>query len=190
MGTAEEVKRQIEKKVGFFPPYFYPALNNGRLLAMLWAQMLVFYVDNKLPKLTKELLFSYLSINCGNPYCLIVHSCKLTELGLRPEQIECLFSDLEKMELDKEVKDLLRISHEFYIHPERARIVVPKIKRLLGNMYGEWVKLVAFITFSHKWTEAHGAEITYVADKTAKDHLDELVVNSKKLRKIFRIHQM
>ena len=63
MRTAQEIREEIEKRFGFFPPFFIPALRNPELLGAMWEETIQKYVNNKLPVLHKEALFAYLSKN-------------------------------------------------------------------------------------------------------------------------------
>lgn len=84
--AVEEVKTEILEKFGYLPQLFVPAFPNPELLKALWQDTLVKYINNGLPALWKEILFVYLSKECGNNYCIIVHSCKLKEFDISPQQ--------------------------------------------------------------------------------------------------------
>ena len=53
--TSQQLKGEIEKKLGFFPPFFAPAMEFPALLEALWRHQLTSYIDNPLPELFKEL---------------------------------------------------------------------------------------------------------------------------------------
>ena len=95
MRSASEIKVEIEERLGFFPPFFEPALNDPSLLESLWQQTLSAYVENPLPALFKEKLFAYLSRFCRVPYCTVCHSCTLSPIGMTAgEMLDLLESPL------------------------------------------------------------------------------------------------
>jgi two-component system, cell cycle sensor histidine kinase and response regulator CckA len=56
MRTSEQIKVEIEEKLGFFPPFFRPALQTPQVLENLWHQTINAYLTNPLPDLFKERL--------------------------------------------------------------------------------------------------------------------------------------
>src|SRR3989344_4335445 len=85
--TGKQIKAEIEKRFGFFPPFFEPALKTPAVLENLWQQTLSAYVNNPIPNLFKERLFAYLSRYCSIPYCIVCHSCALRPLGMKAEKV-------------------------------------------------------------------------------------------------------
>ena len=47
--TTDQIRAEIESRLGFFPPLFGPALASPPLLEGLWCQQLSCYYDNPLP---------------------------------------------------------------------------------------------------------------------------------------------
>src|SRR5262245_60069532 len=84
---SEKIRSEIEERLGFFPPFFTPALETPEILEALWRQTLSAYVNNPLPILFKEKLFAYLSRYCAIPYCIICHSCALRPLGMTSAEV-------------------------------------------------------------------------------------------------------
>lgn len=62
--TSNEIKIEIESQLGFFPPFFEPALGLPVILENLWQQTLNGYIRNPLPELFKENLAACLARNC------------------------------------------------------------------------------------------------------------------------------
>ena len=85
--VSEKIRSEIEERLGFFPPFFTPALETPEILQTLWRQTLSSYVNNPLPVLFKEKLFAYLSRYCAVPYCIICHSCALRPLGMTAAEV-------------------------------------------------------------------------------------------------------
>jgi hypothetical protein len=83
----ENIKADIEGRLGFFPPLFLPALDAPEVLEGLWAQSLSAYYNSPLPGLFKEKLAASLGRNCTSPYPIVVHSCALRALGMGADQI-------------------------------------------------------------------------------------------------------
>jgi hypothetical protein len=54
MRTSEQIKAEIAEKLGFFPPFFSPALQTPQVLENLWHQTMYAYLNNPLPDLFKE----------------------------------------------------------------------------------------------------------------------------------------
>ncbi|HKE05766.1 MAG TPA: hypothetical protein VKE91_17065, partial [Blastocatellia bacterium] len=85
--VSEKIRSEIEERLGFFPPFFTPALETPEILETLWRQTLSAYVNNRLPVLFREKLFAYLSRYCAVPYCIICHSCALRPLGMTSAEV-------------------------------------------------------------------------------------------------------
>lgn len=87
MKTSALVREEIEKRFGFFPPFFEPALETPDILENLWQQTLSAYVNNPIPPLFKEKLFAYLSRFCSLPYCIVCHSCALRPMRMKAQDV-------------------------------------------------------------------------------------------------------
>ena len=85
--TAEQIKSEIEIRLGFFPPHFIPALESPPLLQSLWHQYLTSYLNNPLPDLFKEKLSIRLSRFCISSYYLVLHACSLIQLGVEAGRV-------------------------------------------------------------------------------------------------------
>ncbi len=83
MRSSNEIKKEIESRFGFFPPFFAPALKTPQILENLWQQTLSAYVENPLPALFKEIFAAIGARSCSVPYCLVCHSCTLRPLGMK-----------------------------------------------------------------------------------------------------------
>ena len=85
--TSEQIKTEIETRLGLFPPLFAPALESPSLLEGLWRQQLLSYYDNPLPELFKEKLSIWLSRYCASSYFMVTHACALYNLGMTAGEI-------------------------------------------------------------------------------------------------------
>ena len=70
-------ERRSKSRLGFFPPFFAPALASPPLLEGLWYQQLSCYYDNPLPELFKEKLSAILAQFCASSYFIVTHACML-----------------------------------------------------------------------------------------------------------------
>ena len=86
--ASEKLKAEIERRLGFLPPFFLPALEFPDLLETLWRQQLASYYDNPLPELFKEKLLFQLSQYSTSPYSLITHACTLHRLGMTAQEVK------------------------------------------------------------------------------------------------------
>lgn len=198
--TSEQIKVEIEAKLGFFPPFFSPAQQNPYILENLWQQTLSAYLDNPLPTLFKEKLSAYLSRYCSVPYCMVCHSCSLYSLGMKAREVLMLLESpppLEETEIEHHFRvlanatdNLTRLSFDFAIEESliycSAFIFLGKdtsgydqtqLRRLLGfENYQYLVTLIAYIKTCHAWMEAH-PEVAYgyAADQRVQNYLSLLI---------------
>ena len=86
-GAADQLRSEIEQRLGYFPPFFAPAAESSALLETLWRQQLFSYYDNPLPEIFKEKLSARLSRHCASPYFIAVHACMLYQLGMTPLEV-------------------------------------------------------------------------------------------------------
>lgn len=185
--SVEVIKREIVAKFGYIPQLFIPAFRSPHELKALWQEALAGYINNGLPALWKEILFAFLSKECGNNYCVIVHSCKLKEFKLTSQEIRDLFTGFERLGIAEELKKLLRLSLEFYKNPAKVSELVPQLKEVLGKYYDDWVSFISFLVAIHRWVEGYADEISYQEDELSKKHLRTLLSEAEELKKIFRV---
>ena len=100
-----KLKAEIERRLGFFPPFFLPALEFPDLLETLWRQQLASYYDNPLPQLFKEKLLFRLSQFSTSPYSLVTHACILNRLGMTAREVKeaAQKSPLDSNDLEKAI---------------------------------------------------------------------------------------
>jgi PAS domain S-box-containing protein len=204
MRTSQEIAVEIEEKIGFFPPFFAPALETPQVLENLWQQTLSAYLDNPLPSLFKEKLSAYLSRFCPVPYCLVCHSCSLRELGMRAQEILIFLEtappsrqDVEEhlrllsaqqglLEIVSQLnsvleESLLDCSIFIALNADETSGCRRELRRLLGTEnYQYLVTFIAYVKTCHEWMEAH-PEVEYESDYRAEAHFKELIAEEPKL---------
>jgi signal transduction histidine kinase len=208
MQTSARIVEEIESQLGFFPPWFVPALSNPNLLDNLWQQTLSGYINNPLPSLFKEKVFAYVSQFCSVSYFLICHSCVLRSLGITAKEIFDLISTpppKSESDLRSELNtltltpiqqnywpsnsaleaSLLRCSVLMFLKPDRAESCRVQLRQFLGMaMYGHLISFLGYIKFCHQWLESN-PEISYQQDRRAQLHLAPLLLEEFNLAEYF-----
>lgn len=199
MRPSDVIKTEIECRLGFFPPFFAPALETPEVLESLWQQTLSAYLDNPLPALFKEKLFACCSRFCAAPYGIVCHSCALRGLGMTAGQILDLLEQpvpvsgmgLEELisglaaepaplsqwpESDSVLeKYLLRGAMVLFVYPGHAVRCQVELRRVLGPVwYAHLAVFLAYVKTCHAWVEAH-PELGYETDRRAQQYLAPLL---------------
>jgi PAS domain S-box-containing protein len=207
--ASKKIKAEIEEQFGFFPPFFTPALETPEILESLWRQTLSAYVNSPLPVLFKERLFAYLSRYCAVPYCIICHSCALRPLGMTAAEVLVLLTEpapVTEIEISKHSdllaaqsspleewpapgsaldEGLMACSIFSFLNPRQAEDCRAQLRRLLGNeMCAYLMVFLGYVKACHLWVEAH-PELSYEADKRAKENLGHLLVEEPRLAEFF-----
>jgi hypothetical protein len=187
MKSVDQIRKEITDLFGYFPPFFVPALGDLELLNSIWEETLTKYVKNKLPAFQKELLFAYLSKECGNSYCRVLHTCRLREFNFSPKEIKDLLTGFENFGLAPELKELLSLSLQFYKNQGDIKKVVQQLKKNLKQNYDNWVVLMSFIASMHRWNEGHLEEISYKDDVYVTKSLHVMLNEVAGLEQILRL---
>lgn len=208
MARSEQIKAEIEDRIGFFPIFFAPAQHDAQVLENLWQYTLSAYVNNPLSSLLKEKLSAYLSRYCAVPYCMICHSCSLRPLGMKARDVLQLLespppsaTDIEKhlnfLAAQTEAiasstlnaaleQSLLYCSIYIFLEREEAQNIRKSLRRLLEpSTYQHLVSFVAYVKACHVWME-NFPEVGYEADKRAIENLDALLEEEPGLVDFFR----
>jgi diguanylate cyclase (GGDEF)-like protein/PAS domain S-box-containing protein len=197
--TAEQIKSEIEIRLGFFPPHFIPALESPPLLESLWHQYLTSYLNNPLPDLFKEKLSIRLSRFCISSYYLVLHACSLIQLGVEARRVRRFIEEpSENTPADHEeaftflaamphpLKEWPTDNPEFedsvlmgcnaiFSRKENSERWAAKLKEVLGyTPYCNLTALLAYIKSSHLWVEAH-PEISFENHPIVTRHFFDLV---------------
>ncbi|WNG32517.1 PAS domain-containing protein [Archangium violaceum] len=208
MRTAREIRKEIETRFGFFPPFYAPAESDPQVLENLWQQTLQAYVDSPLPVLFREKLFAYLSRYCEVPYCLVCHSCALRPLGMKgAEVLELLEAlppahgaideTLARMETLGEAtgtwpepgsaleEDLFRCCVFLFVQQTQVERCRERVRRLLGPvLYAHLTLFLAYVKSCQLWVDAH-PELSYEEDPRAREHLGPLLREEPRLGTFF-----
>jgi diguanylate cyclase (GGDEF)-like protein/PAS domain S-box-containing protein len=210
--TSDRIRADIEERLGFFPPFFTPALASPPLLEGLWQQQLSCYYDNPLPELFKEKLSAILAKNCASSYFIVTHACTLRRLGisaheirqilegpcLAGDNIEYVFETLAKYPRpldawpagDPEFEEKVAVcSIAVFAGLKESVRCAAELKELLGHSnYASLIALLAGIKASHIWIEAH-PEISCEDHPVVRSHFLSLVRSEPQLAEIFRSHK-
>jgi diguanylate cyclase (GGDEF)-like protein/PAS domain S-box-containing protein len=210
--TPDQLRIEIENQLGFFPPFFAPAMESGVLLEGLWRQQLSCYYDNPIPELLKEKLSVRLSRYCTSSYFIVTHACMLYHLGMKARDIiqlidipapaaysaEQIFTTLAKYphplaawpaEDPVFEENLIICCVAIFLGLEESSQCAAELKDLLGaSNYSCLIALLAGIKASHLWIEAH-PEVSYEDHQIVRDSFLSLVRNEPELGDIFRDHK-
>ncbi len=207
--TSEQIKTEIIDRLGFFPPFFEPALRSPNVLENLWQQTLSGYIENPIPELFKEKLAAVLARYCTVPYCLLCHSSALRPLGMTASAVLEILEQppLSSIELAEKTKclDAERIADwpEANSHLEECILYCAvaiflgedtvecqqKLRNLLPDSYFD--NLISFIAYNRTsltWAEAH-PELDFKNDKRVRENYAPLVADEPRLADFFSNYQ-
>lgn len=208
---AEQTKAAIEKRLGFFPPYFAPAEEFPPLLESLWHQQRTAYYDSTLPELFKEKLLTRLARFCLSPYFLVTHACMLHELGMESREVrQCVEKagpGIDEMEHAHEVlagyphpveqwpaepafeEGLITFATAVFLGLPDSERHAAELKDILGaSQYLALVSLLSYAKASHLWMEAHPG-IGCETHPIVRGHFMPLVQEEPQLVQIFQNHK-
>ncbi len=210
ISVAERLKTEIEKRLGFFPPYFTPALKTPDVLESLWMQTLTGNLDNPIPLLLKEKLLARLARYCSVAYPIVTHSANLWELGMTAgEVLEVLELPIPAAEADLEhhlktlegepvplvswpehnsvaENSLVHCALFFFAHPGRSGRCHQVISHLLSpEQYARLMAFFAYVRSYHLWVETYpGPPIETIP--RVWDEFVSMLRQEPRLAKVFR----
>lgn len=205
----DEIKAEIVAALGFFPPFFEPALTSADVLDSLWHQTRSCYLENPLPDVFKEKLAALLARFCKVPYCLLCHSSCLRPLGISAQDVlDLLETPIPSFdELNRQTERLVVAGPEHWAaagsQQESAILAccvaiflqqdVPQVQAKLRAAIGDlWFNYLAlFLGYNRtalNWAELY-PEISYQNDKRVIDNLGPLLREQPALATFFRTHQ-
>jgi len=207
---SDQIRREIETRLGFIPPFFLPALNQAEVLENLWRQSLSGYYDNPLPERFKETLFAILSRHCSSPYAIITHSCELRALGMGAGEIlQLLRTPVPLAETDIEQhltataavsfplepwpdpasdlgRSLLSLCVVVFLNTRECGRCLAELKRMMDpKSYAGLIAFLAYAKVSHLWLEAY-PEIAYEAHEQVKKNYLPMLREEPQLAQFFR----
>ena len=208
--SADQIRSEIKKKLGYFPISFSPAADFPEVLRTLWMQSLTGYYDNPLPDRFKEKLFAQLSRYCGAPYALVTHSCNLLDKGMQAGEVLALLEQPSPSvgdDLDRALRILSSVPHPqvawpdqdselegallsccvlFFLKPAEVEPCHLELRRFLTpRNYVHLIGCLAYAKTFHLWLEAH-PEISYHSDPQVRAHILTLLRDEPRLAAIFR----
>ncbi|HTY62375.1 MAG TPA: diguanylate cyclase [Acidobacteriota bacterium] len=209
--TSAQIREDIVKRLGFFPPFFAPALASPALLENLWRQQLSCYYDNPLPELFKEKLSAMLSQYCASSYFVVTHACSLHSIGLSAREIKQLLDGpvLAMDNFEYVLETLAKYPHPIDAWPagdkefeEKVLICAvavflgiresvrcaAELEEILGpSHYASMIALLAGVKASQMWIEAH-PEVNCEEHPAVREHFLSLVRSEPQLAETFRNH--
>jgi hypothetical protein len=209
--TSAAILADIDRRFGFVPPFFEPAIGVPPVLENLWRQTLSAYVENPLPALFREQLFAYLARYCAVPYCIVCHSCALRPLGMTAAEVLALLESPppEADEIGAQLAALMDARAPLAAWPEpgsplatalrtcaivmflsrdEAERCQAEVRRLIGpDAYAHLTGFLAYVRTCLLWVETH-PELAYEADRRAQDNLGPLLDAAPRLREFFRTY--
>ena len=208
---SNHTRREIENRLGFFPPFFEPAEKFPMLLESLWRQQCEGYYDNPLPEIFKESLLTCLACCCASPYFLITHACRLHDLGIPPEDILHLIevSASSTDNIEPSLSRLMTFPRPIAEWPDHDSVFgecldtlcmtvflglkdsercVTELENILGESCGSLMMLLACAKAAHFWVETH-PEIGSEAHPIVRGNFFQLVRREPRLVEIFQNHR-
>lgn len=191
--------------MGFFPPFFAPALEAPQVLGNLWRQTLAAYLDNPLSPLFKEKLNALLSRYCTVPYCMICHASALRPLGMSSGAVLALLetpmpapatmlgllpvptpAQAAAPAPDSSLEQtLFACATVVFLDDQQTQPCHQELRRLLGpSLYPHLIAYLAYIKTCHTWMEAH-SDVSYEADRRVQDSLGPLLSEEPALADFF-----
>jgi diguanylate cyclase (GGDEF)-like protein/PAS domain S-box-containing protein len=210
--TLEQLKTEIENRLGYIPPLLIPALESPYLLEPLWRQQLISYYDNPLPDLFKEKLLTRLSRYCASPYFIVTHACMLHQLGMTGPEIRRMAEKSTPIAADvnEAIERLAKASHPIEVWPgedpefegnvitcclaiflglTESERSASELKALLGFAnYANLALLLASAKASHLWMETY-PDIDHESHPMVRKSYLALIQNEPQLTQIFQHHR-
>ncbi len=211
--ASEQIKAEIENRLGYFPPMFAPAMESPSLLESLWRQQLSAYYDNPLPELFKEKLSARLARYCSSSYFAVTHACMLCNLGIGPRDVRRFLeepaiktsADIERIhaELAKAPQplstwpnkdstfeeNLIACCIVIFLGMIESKQCTAELRSVLGSTYYSCLMaLLASIKASHLWMETH-PEISFEDHPIVQKHFLTLVRAELPLVELFQNHR-
>jgi signal transduction histidine kinase len=210
--TTSSLLHDIEKYFGFVPHLFANVQDNIELLAALWHQTRITYIDNPLPSVVKEKIFIYLSYTSNIPYDLRYHCIRLNISGVEADDIVTLLQTplsteqeiVQHIEHMKSIPEALNawpqqdipleialfacIAHLF-MQRQQALHCRQELQRLLGKNYASLTSLFTYIHTCHDWIKAD-PEVFRESNEAILNHFKQVFGTGTALEDLLNIaHQ-
>ncbi len=210
LDTREATLAEIRQHFGFVPAFFAPAQETPEILRQLWKHMQFAYIQNPLPVLFKEQLFTYFSRYSHVPYALVCHSCIVYSLGTNSRELLALLATPTPTaaEIDDYLTVLVSEATPFTEWPasdtpsgkalffcsifvllkpdvELSQRCSQQIRRLLGICNYNYLTLFfSFMKTCQTWIETH-AEILPESDEHIQAQYASLLAEEPRLANFF-----
>ena len=194
----------IVAKIGFFPPFYEPALETPGVLDSLWNQWVFSDLDNPLPELFREKLATLTSRFGAAPYCLVCHACSLHTMGMSGRQVyEFLQSNVlpahqlgrlhslppapwtDFPEADSPAENALLAAALSVFSRQDTVACLQQLRSWLSPQWFGW--LTVFISYRQtcaNWTDAY-PDLSYREDQRTAGVLERLLEEEPRLAEIF-----
>lgn len=196
--SVEQLKGEIEARLGYFPPWFSPALEAPPVLESLWQQTLAAYLGTALPRAFVEPLCAYLSKFCVDPYCVVVHSCAMRAAGFGADDILELLATPAPLNASPHIERLSQEVDRIGSWPARDSELYAavfwcsvfafvergdsrcraELKRVLGlELFCHWTALLGYVRTVHEWVESTPG-LSAQGDARVRVHLAPLLAEA------------
>ncbi|RYZ54023.1 MAG: hypothetical protein EOP07_16775, partial [Proteobacteria bacterium] len=203
--STKEIHDEIMTCVGFFPPFFEPAVLTPAVLENLWQQTLCAYLTNTIPPVFKEKLGALIGRYLSVAYCLFCHSSTLSGLGIHGREIlkvlERPLPDLsvapKALQFLKKLPDdvwpeagsdledvLLQASIVAFFNKDQGRTINRLREILSADFFNHLVMLISYNKTSVQWVEVH-PEISYAKDQRYLLYFDKVIAEEPRLKAYF-----
>lgn len=208
--TIQEITDEITQCVGYFPPFFEPALDSAAVLENLWHQAWSAYLTSTIPLVFKEKLGALLGQQLEIPYCLICHASTLSPLGVIGADILNVLTKtlpdlhkvppglkfLQKFPVDRGIEiwpasnsdfeDVLLDAALVMFFEQDGGQTANKLKAVLpGSFFNQLILLLSYNRTSMQWVKVH-PEISYENDQRYLVYYDKIVAEEPRLASYFR----
>lgn len=206
--AATAIVAEIERRFGFVPPFFGPAIDTPDVLGNLWQQTIAAYIDNPLPALLKEKVSASLSRYCGVSYCLVCHTCSLRPLGMSGRDVLRLLqapgsTDDETQALIRRLRDdgrtasmpapgsweedaVIALCGTIYLGTAAAISAHEMLREILGAPdHNRLTSLINYVKTCHGWMESHPT-VSYELDARYQQHYRPLADDEPGLHRYFQ----
>ena len=107
-----ELLQEIESAFGRIPNLFKTAAHHPPLLEANWHKVKRVMMEGELSRKTKEAIALLVSIDNSCSYCIAAHEGALQSIGVSPEEIRRIETDLEQAEFTDKERALIRLARE------------------------------------------------------------------------------
>jgi len=108
----EDIFAEIHAAFGRIPNLFKAYAHHPPLLEANWHKVKRVMMEGVLPRKVKESIAVLVSIDNSCSYCIAAHEGALQSIGIPPEEIKLIETDLEKADFTDKEKTLIRFARK------------------------------------------------------------------------------